>query len=139
MTSIEAAESPRRAKQPAKGKSRITNCAELLPDITDWRAGPARRFRDLVRSYLVDQGGEENCSEVKIGLMRRLAGIVVQSELLEARMVNGEEIDVLKLCTLASTCVRISQRLGLSRHTREINPPGVAEYLQHREREKAAS
>jgi hypothetical protein len=49
-----------------------------------------------------------------------LAAIVVQSELLEARMVNGEEVDVSKLCTLASTVTRISSRLGLERRARDV-------------------
>ena len=77
----------------------------LLPGL-DGRTGAARRFRDLVNSYIADMGGLDRCSEIKLGLLRRLAAIVVQAELMEARMVNGEAIDVGTLCTLASTTVR---------------------------------
>ena len=85
------------------------------------RRKAARRFRDLVNAFLVEMGGVEQCSEIKIGLLRRLAATTVQAELLEAEMVNGEGgIDVATLCTLASTTVRLSQRLGLERIPRTI-------------------
>ena len=65
-------------------------------------------------------GGIECCSEIKVGLLRRLAAVTVQAEVLEARMVNGETVDVATLCTLASTTVRLSQRLGLERVARDV-------------------
>jgi hypothetical protein len=37
--------------------------------------------------------------EIKIGLLRRLTATTVQTELIEARMVNGEQLDV-------GTCAR---------------------------------
>src|SRR5258707_15507634 len=111
-------------------RARITNHRELLPGL-DGRTSAARRFRDLVSSYIADQGGLDRCSEVKLGLMRRLAAIVVQAEQLEARMVNGEAIDIATLCTLASTTVRLSQRLGLERQARNVTP-SLGQYLAGR-------
>lgn len=108
------------ARSARKARSRISNHTDLLPEIVDGRSSAARRFRDLVSAYLSDQGGLGQCSEVKIGLLRRLAAVTVQAEILEARMVNGEEVDVGTLCTLASTTVRLSQRLGLERVPREV-------------------
>jgi hypothetical protein len=55
----------------------------------------------------------------------------VQTEILEARMVNGEAIDIATLCTLASTTVRLSQRLGLERHARTVTP-SLNQYLASR-------
>ena len=37
-------------------------------------------------------------------------------------MVNGDAIDIATLCTLASTVVRLSQRLGLERKARDVTP-----------------
>jgi len=37
-------------------------------------------------------------------------------------MINGEQIDVSQLCTLASTSVRLSQRLGIERVSRDVTP-----------------
>ena len=95
------------SRSSRRTRSRVTNHKDLLPNL-DGRSSAARRFRDLVNSYLADQGGIEQCSEIRIGLIRRLASIVVQSELLEARMVNGQAINITELCQLASTTVRIA-------------------------------
>ena len=48
--------------------------------------------------------------------------------MLEARMVNGDAIDIATLCNLASTTVRLSQRLGLKRRARNVMP-SVGQYL----------
>jgi hypothetical protein len=109
------------AARKRKGRSRTTNHKDLLPGL-DGRSSAARRFRDLVNLYVIDMGGLDRCSEIKIGLVRRLAATTVQAEMLEARMVNGEAIDIATLCTLASTTVRISQRLGLERRARDVSP-----------------
>ena len=107
----------------------MTNHAGLLPGL-DGRSATARRFRDLVNAVVADMGGLDRCSEIKIGLLRRFAAATVQAELLEARMVNGEQIDIGQLCTLASTAVRIASRLGLERRTKPVLPT-VKDYLEH--------
>ena len=97
----------------------------------DGRTGAARRFRDLVNAFVADMGGLDRCSEIKLGLVRRLAATTVQAEMLEARMVNGEAIEIATLCTLASTTVRLSQRLGLERRARNVTP-SLGQYLAAR-------
>ena len=111
-----------RSRHPEKGRSRYSNHHDLLPEIADGRSSAARRFRDLVRSFIADQGGFDRCSEVRIALARRLAAVTVLAETLESKMVNGEPIDTGKLCILASTSVRLAQRLGLERRMREVLP-----------------
>lgn len=102
-------------------RSRVTNHRDLLPGVKG-TSSAARRFRDLVNAFISDMGGLDRCSEIKIALLRRLAAVTVQSELLEARMINGESIDAGILCTLASTTVRIGNRLGIERVARECGP-----------------
>jgi hypothetical protein len=94
-------------------RAKVTNHVGLLPGNGNTMA--ARRFRDLVNKYLLDMGGVDICSEIRIGLARRLAAATVRSEQLEARMVDGEHIDVATLSQLASTIIRLSARLGLDR------------------------
>jgi hypothetical protein len=94
--------------------ARITNHQQLLPDL-DGRSSAGRRFRDLVGAFVADMGGLDQCSEVKLGLLRQLAAVTVKAELLAAQMFNGEPINVFELCALASTTVRLSSRLGLER------------------------
>ena len=106
---------------PARTRSAVSNHSDLLPGL-DGRSATARRFRDLVNAFVADMGGLDRCSEIRLGLVRRLAAATVQAEMLEARMVNGEAIDISQLCTLASTTVRLSQRLGLERKQRDVTP-----------------
>ena len=117
---VEAASSPL-CELPSRARSAVTNHKDLLPGL-DGRSATARRFRDLVNAFVADMGGLDRCSEIRLGLVRRLAATTVQAEMLEARMVNGEQIDISQLCTLASTTVRLSQRLGLERKQRDVTP-----------------
>src|SRR5262245_61836245 len=82
------------------GRSAATNHRDLLPHVADGRQAQARRFRDLVRAMINDAGGVENCSEVRLGLIRRLAAATVISEEIEGKAVNGEPIDISTFCQL---------------------------------------
>ena len=113
-----SADCPAVAQHP-KQRSRISNHRDLLPNLMGTSSG-ARRFRDLVNAYISDAGGIENVSAVKLDLIRRLAAITVQCELLESAALQGQKVDISILCTLASTSVRISSRLGLERVPREV-------------------
>jgi hypothetical protein len=123
------------AVRKRKGRSRSTNHRDLLPKIKDGRHTQARRFRDLVHAFIADAGGIDNVSEVKLGLVRRLAAATVLSEEIEAQAVNGEPIDINTFCTLASTTVRLSQRLGIERVPKDVTPDPL-DYA--RERDEAA-
>jgi hypothetical protein len=108
-------------RRSKNNRSRVTNHQDLLPGL-DGRSSSARRFRDLIFALVADAGGLENCSEIKLGLIRRLAATTVQAELLEAQMVNGVPVDIPTLCQLASTTVRLSTRLGIERIAKNIGP-----------------
>jgi hypothetical protein len=129
MSSFPAsAQSQKGVSVPHRGRSRLTNHVDLLPHVTDGRAPAARRFRDLVRRYVADQGGADRCSEVRLGLLRRLAAATVLAEVTEAKLINGEPVDITELCTLTSTVVRIASRVGLDRVPREVE--SIEEYLR---------
>ena len=75
-----------------------------------------------------DLGGPNHCSEVKLHLVRRLAAIVVQAEAIEARLANGEAIDIAEHTALASTLVRLATRIGVTRVARDVTP-NLKDYL----------
>jgi hypothetical protein len=52
----------------------------------------------------------------------------VLSEEIEARAVNGEPVGINQFCTLASTTVRLAQRLGINRVPKNITP-SVKDYI----------
>ena len=108
-------------------KARVTNHIDLLPNI-DGNSPGARRFRDLVNAFITDQGGIELCPTTKIVLARQLAAIIVKAEDVAAMSVNGEKVDISQLCTLASTVMRLSMRLGFERVAKPV--PSMQEYLR---------
>jgi hypothetical protein len=117
------------------GRSRISNGKDLLPDI-DGRSIVARRYRDIASAILADQAGADQCSEARKQLIRRFAAAAVLAEQLEARLANGEQIDITEHATLSSTLVRLAQRIGIDRVPRDITPDPLA-YAREREREPA--
>jgi hypothetical protein len=117
-----ASQAPVPGDKAKNGRARASNHRDLLPRIKDGRQAEARRFRDLVRCMIVDAGGVENCTEVRLGLIRRLAAATVLSEEIEGKVVNGEAISVADFCQLASTTVRLSVRLGVERVPRDCTP-----------------
>jgi hypothetical protein len=86
----------------------------VLPDV-DGRSVIARRYRDITRAILVDQGGVDQCSESRQQLVRRFAAAAVLAEQLESRLANGEQIDVSEHALLCSTLTRLAQRIGINR------------------------
>jgi hypothetical protein len=119
------------------GRSKVSNSPDLLLG-KDARSVTARRFRDLVTQLLADAGGVENCSTAKILLLRRLAACSVLAEMMEARAVDGEDVNIGEICTLASTTVRLTARVGLSRHKKNITPTLDA-YMEEDNAPQAAS
>jgi hypothetical protein len=108
------------------GRSRIGNGRDILPDV-DGRSVIARRYRDITRAILVDQGGVEQCSESRQQLIRRFAAAAVLAEQLEAKLANGATIDVGQHALLCSTLTRLAQRIGINRVAKAV--PSLDEYL----------
>jgi hypothetical protein len=70
----------------------------------------------------VDQGGLDQMAEARIQLCRRFAACSVLAGNLEARLANGEQIDIGEHATLTSTAVRIASRIGINRIAKDISP-----------------
>jgi hypothetical protein len=115
------------ASQKAKGRSAVSNGRDVLPDV-DGRSVIARRYRDIVSAILVDQGGEDQCSESRKQLIRRFAAAAVLAEQMEAGLARGEPIDIAEHATLSSTLVRLAQRIGINRVAKDTTP-SLQEYL----------
>ena len=102
------------------GRSRLTNKRDLLPGV-DGRTVVYRRFRDIASQVALDQGGLDQLSEARLQLVRRFAAAAVLAERMEARLANGEEINIAEHGLLCSTLVRIAQRIGINRVPRDVS------------------
>jgi hypothetical protein len=111
-------------------RSRVTNGTDILPDI-DGRTTLARRFKDIASQILIDQGGEDRCSESRRQLIRRFAATAVLAERMEARLVKGEEINITEHSLLCSTLARLVSRIGIDRVACDITP-SLNQYLNTR-------
>lgn len=111
----------------ATARARATNHKDLLE--IDGRSAEARRFRDLVLEILQDQGGLENCAQARIQLIRRFAAASVIAEALEAKFVNGQQIDIGIHGQLCSSLVRIAQRIGINRRLKNVTQ-ALADYIE---------
>jgi len=91
----------------AKGKSAITNGRTLLLGV-DGRSRSARRFRDLVNTYMTQTGGrhEELCKQA--------ASLVLQRELMDTALVRGEHVDPLQHVRLCGAINRTIAKLKLA-------------------------
>ena len=108
-------------------RTRLTNHRDVLPH-TDGRTSLAKRYKAIVTAIARDQGGAEQLSESRAQLVKRFAAASCLAELLEGRLVRGQEIDLGEHATLCSTLVRLSGRIGLDRTARDISngAPGPA-------------
>jgi len=93
----------------ATSRSKVSNGTRLLQNV-DGRSSSARRFRDLVRAYETEVGG--NLSEVERGLIRQAAALTFKAETLQADLVNGNPVDGDQLIRLTGTAKRILSAIG---------------------------
>ena len=115
-------------RMPSRQRSRVTNGSALLAN-TDGRSAIARRFRDLVDQITADQGGADRLAEARLQLIRRFSAAAVIAETMEARLANGEAININEHALLCSTLVRLSARIGINRTAREIVPT-LRQYIE---------
>jgi hypothetical protein len=102
------------AAKPPTTRSRITNGRDLVAG-ADGRSAAARRYRDLMAQMIDDLGGDATVSEVQRQLVRRAAGLMIQGEATEARIINGETVDIGAHVTACNALRRITDTLGLKR------------------------
>ena len=119
-------------------RSAVTNGSRLHvvpPGDTKW----ARRFADVLSEIISDMSGPEGLSEAQRQLARRAATLAIVCERLEGEAAAGNEIDLELFGTLTDRLGRCLQRLSpsLERHTRDITPPSVQEYLTHKQQRAA--
>jgi hypothetical protein len=111
---------------------------QITRDVLDGRTRVAREFETIVSGISQDLGGADRLSTIQKSLVEAYAGMALVLSDLNARALQGETLDLNAYATAVSTLIRTAGRLGVKRVPRDITPPGVADYLQHREREKAA-
>jgi hypothetical protein len=129
MTSPDIEDRQRPATRIARphNRSRVSNGQDVLPDV-DGRSIVARRYRDISAQIISDQGGTDRMSEARLQLVRRFAAAAVVAEQMEARLANGEAIDISHHALLCSSLCRLSAKIGINRIAKDITPT-LKDYL----------
>ena len=118
-------------KRPAANQ----NGTVILPGV-DGRCLVARRYRDITSAVIADQGGLTRMSEARQQLIRRFAAAAVIAGQIEARLANGEQVNIQEHALLSSTLTRLASRIGIDRRMRTITP-SLQEYLAMKDQESA--
>jgi len=116
-------------RQPAENRlayarSRAGNGALFGRDV-DRRSSWARRMRDLLSEHIADLGGENNTSAAERSIIRRVATISTELELLERKFVdaNGARAEDLQMyISAANSLRRLLEAVGLQRRARDVTP-----------------
>jgi hypothetical protein len=114
-----------------------TTMRDVLPDLHD-RSVFVRRYGDIIRAILVDQGGADQCPESRKQLIRRFAAAAALAEQMEAQVARGKTIDIKDHALLCATMVNVARHLGAEKTTRNLNSP-LMNYLELKAQQKGSN
>jgi hypothetical protein len=115
-----------------QGKVRLLTRSNL-----DGRTKASKQFDAIAAGIAADLGGEDHLSTVQRHLVEAFAGAAIHVHDLNARLLLGEPIDIVAHSQAISTMVRIASRIGTQRVARDVSPPSVAAYLEHKQQRAA--
>jgi hypothetical protein len=82
----------------------------------------SKQFDAIAEGIAQDLGGEGRLSTIQHHLVEAFAGAAVDVHDLNARLLLGEEVDIVAHSQAISTMVRIASRIGVQRVARDISP-----------------
>src|SRR5262245_27757278 len=115
-------------------RSSLTNGSRLVLADIDERGPWCRRLRDLQRAHEADLGGADNLSEGQRTILRRIAMLELQCELMESRFAANQGEASLKQLEIyqrtSSALRRLLESVGLNtgRKPRDITPTDPLDY-----------
>lgn len=91
----------------------------------------ARRFRDLVKEYTSELGGEDIMTAPMKAMVRQAAAVTVETERMQAAIVRGEDVDAEQLVRLSNTLARMMNTLrAKAKLAKASQRTDLSEYLR---------
>jgi|SRR6516165_4321395 hypothetical protein len=87
----------------------------------DRRRHAAKLFDQIATGIQQDLGGEQALSTIRRTLVEAFAGMAIAMHDTNARLLLGEDINIVEASQAVSTLVRLASRLGLDRVAKEID------------------
>jgi hypothetical protein len=116
-----AAASSNPTRRRTRKGSAVTSGRRLLNG-GDPNSAWSRRYRDLMAGHISDLGGQDQLSVAQLSLCRRAAALENELERLEAKLSNGDDVDLDRYGRAASHLRRLLETLGLRRVPRDVTP-----------------
>lgn len=95
---------------------------------TDGRTRSERRFRELIANFAAQIGGPDGLTEIESGLVQQAAMLTLRSELLQAEIIRGADVDPAAVVTIANAVRRILATLG-AKAKGKAKPETLTDYL----------
>jgi hypothetical protein len=122
-------DSPQNTVKLAVARDAVSNGSRALSGV-DGRSAFARRFKAVTHAITEDLGGADHISEGQRQLARQAASLSVAREIMDARLAEGEQIDMEEYTRLGHLLVRTLTALGLKRHAKDVGPRGISQRLR---------
>jgi hypothetical protein len=100
----------------------------LTRENLDGRTKARRQFDAIAEGIAADLGGDDRLSTVQRHLVEAFAGAAIHVNDINARLLLGEEVDIVAHSQAISTMVRVAARIGLDRRAKNITP-ALPDYL----------
>jgi hypothetical protein len=88
----------------------------------DGRTKARRQFDAIATGIAADLGGEDRLSTVQKHLVEAFAGAAIHVHDLNARLLLGEQVDIVEHSQAISTMVRVASRIGLNCVAKDVTP-----------------
>jgi hypothetical protein len=115
----------RLTERETNARSAVTNGSRLVGRKVDERSAWVRRMRDLIDLHVSDLGGSNNVTAAQLSIIRRVAVMAVELEIMEKKFAqNGcATPNALDLYIRGSGNLRrLLESIGLERRARDITP-----------------
>lgn len=119
------------AAQAAQQRSKVSNGSRSML-FGDQRTAGARRFRDLQKDFADEVGGHAHLAVSGQQLVRRIAQVSIELELLEAQRASGAAIDPVGFVKLVNLQRRLLRDLERLKAANKPSQPSLAEHLARR-------
>lgn len=127
-----------RVSRPSpRQRSKITNGSALVAGASG-RGAWVRRAKDVINLHTSDLGGIDNTSAAERSIIRRIATLTVELEMLESKFAaagqaTSSELDLYQ--RTAGNLRRLIEAIGLQRRQKDITP-SLSEILRYDQTDK---
>jgi hypothetical protein len=102
--------------------SKATIGRRMFVEGGDGRSLWGRRWRDLCLAHASDLGGMELLSEAQVSIIKRVSAMECELEAMEARMSEGQHVDVDQYGRLTGRLCRLLELIGIKRLAKPLDP-----------------